>query len=280
MVAATRTRTRNLFWPLAAAGALAIGLLTTTLTRMAHDFDRAARDREQALVENGFAAKVAEIGHQVVPQAVWDDAVVHLDNRFDPAWAHDNVGQYLSAIDGFGLAYVLDARDRPVYGMAEGADVSPRTYRAYSALLSPMIARLRALERAAPASGAAPGAMHRPLQLNSTKVVDGRVIVFTATRVQPDFGQARLGGPRAPIIVTGREIDSALLESFSNRYMLTQLHLHPEDSRAEPAEAHGSIVDDTGAAVGQGAEFLGGQAEIVGYHCGAVGSTRDRHLQQ
>ncbi len=249
MVAARRLRTRNLFWPLAAAGVVAIGLLTTTLTRMAHDFDRAARDREQELVENGFAAKVAEIGHQVVPQAAWDDAVIHLDNRFDQRWAHDNVGQYLSAIDGFSLAYVLDADNRPVYGMADGADVSPTTYQKYGDLLAPVVARLRALEIAAPATGAEAGGVRRPLQLNTAKVIDGRVLIFTATRVQPDFGQSRLTGPRAPVIVTGREIDSGLLESFSNRYMLTQLHLHPDDSRNEPAEAHGSITDDTGMAV-------------------------------
>ncbi len=249
MVAARRAKTRNLFWPLAAAGVVAIGLLTTTLARMALDFDRAALHREQELVENGFAAKVAEIGHQVVPQAVWDDAVIHLDNRFDPLWAHDNIGQYLSEIDGFNLAYVLDARDRPVYGMAEGKDVAPRTFEPYSTLLAPLVARLRALEAAAVRKDPDAGSVRAPLQLNSAKVIDGRVIIFTATRVQPDFGRARLTGARAPIIVTGRELDSALLDSFSNRYMLTQLHLHPDDSRGETTEAHGSIADDAGTAV-------------------------------
>ena len=248
MVAPKRSRMRNLFWPLAAAGAVAIGLLTTTLTRMAHDFDRAALNREQALVENGFAAKVAEIGHQVLPQAVWDDAVVHLDNRFDRQWAHDNIGQFLSTIDGFTFAFVLDPLDRPVYGMNKGEDVSPGTYDQYQPLLAAMVERVRRLEAAAPPA-AGPGRVGRPVQVNSAKVLDGRVIIFSVTRVQSDFGQARLRGPRAPIIITGREVDASLLGGFSERYMLTQLHLHPDDSRGEPDEAHGSIRDDAGVAV-------------------------------
>ena len=233
MVSPKRSGMRNLFWPLSAAGAVTNGLLTTTLTRTDHDFDRAALNREQALVENGFAAKVAEIGHQVLPQAVWDDAVVHLDNRFDRQWAHDNIGQFLSPIDGFTFAYVLDPLDRPVYGMNKGEDVSPGTYDQYQPLLAAMVERVRRLEAAAPPE-AGPGRVGRPVQVNSAKVLDGRVIIFSVTRVQSDFGQARLRGPRAPIIITGREVDASLLGGFSARYMPTQLPLHPADSRGAP----------------------------------------------
>ena len=88
---------RDLFWALAAMGVTAIVALTMGLLQFATKSDEVAREREETVIANGVSARIREIEHQVTPNAVWDDAVRNLDNRFDASWAHDNVGQFIGA---------------------------------------------------------------------------------------------------------------------------------------------------------------------------------------
>jgi sensor domain CHASE-containing protein len=138
-----RARARNQFWAVAACGGVAIAVLTATLGRMAEDFDRVALQREQVVVENGLSSRVHEIGRQVIPQAVWDEAVLNLDNRFNRDWARDNVGTYLHVTNGFQFSWVLDAADRPIYGMDDGGDVPVSHFDQIAGPVAHIIAEVR-----------------------------------------------------------------------------------------------------------------------------------------
>lgn len=245
-----RANTKNQFWAVAAGGGVAILLLTLTLNGMAEDFDRAALNREQNLVENGLVSRAAEIGRQVVPQAVWDDAVANLDNRFDRDWAHDNIGAYLHMTSDFQFSWVLDARNRPVYGMQGGIDAPLSDYDA----IAPAVARIVEAVRRSEAdrltnASIATTAPQDAIVANTTDAIGSSLFVLSATLVQPDFGTATLQGERAPVIVTGRLVDAAYISSFSQRYMLKDAHMHMRDARGEPGQAHVGIANAEGRTV-------------------------------
>lgn len=242
-----RARARNQFWAVAAVGGVAIAVLTATLGRMAEDFDKAALQREQVVVGNGLSSRVAEIGRQVVPQAVWDDAVVNLDNRFNRDWARDNIGTYLHVTDEFRFSWVLDAADRPIYGMDDGEDVPMSRFDKIAGPAARIVAEVREAEAVRTSSAAGPSTgPQSAIVANATDLIDGELFVLSATLVQPDFGTARITGRRAPVIVTGRVMDQAFIDTFSRRYMLEDAHLHMNDSRGETAQAHAGVSNPAG----------------------------------
>jgi diguanylate cyclase (GGDEF)-like protein len=249
MSAPARKHARNYFWPLLALGAVAAAQLIGTLITFARQSDQAVQRREQAVVENGLRARMAEIGQLVVTEAVWDEAVRHLDNSFDKDWAHDNIGEFFNVTDGFEFAYVVDRDDAALYGMEQGRDVAPAKYKK---TIAPATANLIAKVRADEAERAktkrlSPDISSTPIQASAMKLLDGRLFVLTATLVQPDFGKSKISGPRAPVIVTGDEIDQPFINEFANRYLLDRAHLHEAGAKLEPDQAHVGIRDETGA---------------------------------
>lgn len=245
-----RAKARNLFWAVAAGGGIAIALLTVTLLRMSDDFDRVAKAREQVVVSNGLSSRVVELGRSVVPTAVWDDAVVNLDNRFDRDWARDNIGTYLHATEGLEFSWVLNADDRPIYAMEEGRDVATSGFANLEPSVSGIIGKVRQAEASRVAAGASSATSPQvAIVANTTAMIGSDLFILSATLVQPDFGTARIRGRRAPIVVTGHKVDQAFIDGFAARYMLTDAHLHPDDARLEPDQAHVGIPGPSGAVV-------------------------------
>ena len=245
-----RARARNHFWTIAAGGLAAIALLGVTLTRMSEGFDRISLEREQVVVDNGLSSRFEEIGRSVVPQVVWDEAVVNLDNRFERAWAQDNIGTYLHVTGGFQFSWVLDAEDRPVFGMDGGQDAALSSYDALSRSTSSIVARVRQAEAARTAIATSDVTVPQAaIVATTTDVIGTDLYVLSAALVQPDFGTARISGRRAPVVVTGMKVDTPFLEAFERRYMLSDAHLHSEDSRIEPDQAHVGIRNSQGLVV-------------------------------
>jgi diguanylate cyclase (GGDEF)-like protein len=240
----------DFFWPLAILAVFTVALLVSTLFSLVHHFDAVARDREQTVVSNGLTGMTEEIAHRVVAQTVWDEAVRRLDNRFDPAWAAENVGQFLSLTAGFDVSFVLDAGDRPVYAADGAKTVDAAMFRRFAPAAAAVLTRVRKAEASRPGGvRASPGPSDKPVQASTIAEVNGHLYILSVTLVQPDFGHARIQGARAPVVVTGMLLEAPFLEMFSTRYMLTNLHVHDSDSRAEPGEAHVPLVSLEGAHV-------------------------------
>lgn len=106
--------------PLMVIGTLLVLTLTLGVHFAVRAFDRSSEIREQTLARNGISQRIAEVGMMVVPQADWDDAVKHLDNRYDPEWAAANIGKYLTATNGFHRSFVLDVSGNPVFAARDG----------------------------------------------------------------------------------------------------------------------------------------------------------------
>lgn len=237
---------RDLFWALAAMGVTAIAALTFGLLQFASNSDENAREREETVIANGVSGRVHEIEHQVIPNAVWDDAVRNLDNRFDAAWAHDNIGQFYRSTGDFAFTMVLDTDNQLLYAMRDGVDASSSISWAERDIAEPLIENVRAREAS---NQVHHDTLAHAVQASSINWVDSRLFIITATLVQPDFGHFQITHMRAPIVLTGRELDEAFLTAFAQRYLLSNLHVHEGDSRVEAGEAHAQLRDRSGAVI-------------------------------
>ena len=217
--------------------------------------DSASRDREEALVRNGFAARVTELEALVTPNADWDDAVQNLAVAYSPDWARDNLGIYFTQTSHFQLAFLVDGAGQVIYGRNAGDhdDANPASFSALAQASGRIIAAVRDGEAArGPLSPSAKGDMiSRPIQASTVTFAGGQPMVMTATLVQPDFGKALPAGPRAPIIITGRGLTGDFLDTFSNRYLLADARVVADAAPLPPGLAHAALRVGDEAAVAQ-----------------------------
>ena len=241
----------DFFWPLVVLAIFALGLLVAVAFVLVRQFDVSARDREQAVVENGLIERTQEVGQMVAPQVEWDEAVRRLDNRLDASWAHDNLSAYLDHVDGFDRVFVLDGQDQPRYASEGATIVAADHYAVFAGAARSLVAAVRTAEAARDSIPAAPGgkAFFRPIQAATVTSADGGLGILTATLVQPDMGHARPRGARAAIVLTRMPIDAAFLKAFGERFLLTGFRLGPPGGQASPDTAHIAVRDDQGHAL-------------------------------
>lgn len=245
---ARATMNARLLSPMIVLPFVVIAAFWTVSKVLAHRFDTAAQAREETIVRHGFDNFAAEMAARVVPQTAWDEAVIHLDNRFDPSWARDNIGRFLNQASGFDTVFVLDDTDAPVFAATAGDPAPLAIYSAYDPDMQPVVARLRTLEadRGGAAAALRSDRMAPPLQVTSIVDRGDGAELVSATLVQPDFGHATLQHARAPIVIAAMRFDGAPLQSFTARYLLDDEHLHAGDARMEAGQAHVVLRDIRG----------------------------------
>ncbi len=238
-----------LFAPLAAVGVIALALLLGGCFFVSAIVDNLSRTREQTVVFHGMASKRQEIARSLSAQLSWDEAVRHLDNHFDRAWARDNIGRFFHDTQGIAKSFVLDAGDRPLIASKGGREAPTAIFKPVQPKVQAVIAQVRAAEAQRNRGGAVMTPLNDSLQSDTIALVDGVPYIFTATLVQPDFGTARIKGSKAPIVVTGMEIGKDFLAAFGRRYMLDNLRLHKVGSGWEPSGAYIPLLSDAGSLV-------------------------------
>ena len=155
--------------------------------------DGDALRHEQALVARGMDAKIADVERVISPQVVWDDAVRHLDNRFDLGWTAENIGAYLTGQAGFDRIFVVDGENRTLFNARFGQPAEAADYQRYAATFAPLIAKVRALEAARPrvtGPNADGTLVSSPIHASAVEPLDGEAHLVTVSLVQPDFGKA------------------------------------------------------------------------------------------
>ena len=247
----TTIRTADFFWPSATLILLVLTVLAIGLDVISRQVDRAGAEREQAVVAHGLKQRVSEVQQMVIPQVVWDDAVRHLDIRYDPIWATSNIGRYLTQTDGFDRVYVLDAQDHPLFAFVNGKVAPNGAFGKYASVAAPLVGRVRMEEGrrvTLPQNGTA-DMLGYPVQSSALVRGEGRLSIVTATLVQPDFGTVR-SSRRAPIVVTAMPVDATFLQNFAKRFLLKGLRLDLSGRPAPASFARVDITDPRSSALG------------------------------
>ncbi len=232
---------------------LVLAVVVCFQTLVATAADNQAHLREERLIANGVEDWTRSVERQIAVEANWDDAVRNLGAQFDHDWADANVGQFLSSIAGIEEVYVLDARDKPVYGLGLGGNAPHASYRRLEGAATALVARVRLAEQARPTPVGRPPfktVISKPIHASALQVVDGQPMIVTATLVQPDFG--RVATPRrAPIVITGEALDAAFVAAFSERYLLDGLQVHAEPPSLAANESSVPLWTAAGASAGR-----------------------------
>ena len=221
-------RRAKLFGPIGAMTISGLVLLVALALFLIERFDVVAAQREQVLVEHGFARQIDELSAVIATQVDWDEAIRNLDHKFDPQWADFNVGNYLYTFNGFSHSFVLDRNGMPIYASIRGERASLQAVAEFADVANKLLPGIRNAElrrgpfrqRAGKGNVVIP-----PIQSSTTAQVAGATYIVTATLVQPDFGKVLPKGPRAPIVIAAKPIDRSMLDAFAGRYLLNQLLL-------------------------------------------------------
>lgn len=145
---------------------------------------------------------------------MWDEAVIHLVQRFDRVWADDNLGPYLGREQGNDYVLVLDGSDRPLYAFHRGQvrqqfDVTRELGTAFADSLA--LAR----ERSNAAS---------PVVAGYTRVGSG-VYVYSVAPVLPLTEKVTLPPGGKTVMAIVRKVDGSFFHQLSRDPSSPPLHM-------------------------------------------------------
>lgn len=98
-------------------------LVTGVVLGSAAWIDAGAVGRQQRVVAAALDKSIEKIPYDQESVAIWDDAVVNVRNSFNPAWIDVNLGVWMYDYFKHDRVYVLDAKSRALYTMADGKEV-------------------------------------------------------------------------------------------------------------------------------------------------------------
>jgi len=243
---------KKIAMPMAAITLATVALLLCMVFVIAERVDKGALTHDEMLVASGLRVKTADMERSLVPQTLWDEAVRHLDNRYDPAWAQANIATFLIDQSGFDEVVLLDPDDKVLLAQAGQNGLTAPDVQARLQTFAPLVARLRRLERSAPrfeGGKTEDKLVSTPMQVSATTRLGDDVYLTTAALVRPDFGGARIKGARAPVVVAAIRMDAPFLSGLAGQFLLSGVHLHRADVEREAGFAHVSLRGADGAVV-------------------------------
>lgn len=259
---------RDFTRPLAATALVVLVAAAVMMMVLVRQIDRDAAAREQAILAHGVDSRFAELAASIEPQLAWDEALLRLDHRFDPVWARDNLGVYLTDNAGFDTVRLLDRNDRPLFAYAAAA-ASIRPPPLDLPAVAAIVAKVRHEEhvRRISASATLPTRGLPPVYATAAARLDGRVHLLIAMIVSPDLGRVRPLGETAPLVLVTRPLDQDFLDLISARFLIQGLHYcegeellgsHADEAHVELMDARGQMVASLGwAPVRPSAAVLG-----------------------
>jgi diguanylate cyclase (GGDEF)-like protein len=242
---------RDFTRPLAATALVVLVAAAAMMMVLVRQIDRDAAAREQAILAHGVESRFAELAASIQPQLAWDEALLRLDHRFDPVWARDNIGVYLTENAGFDTVRLLDRNDRPLFAYAATTALTgtpPLDLPAVAAI----VAKARFEERSRRTSARTPSTRGvPPVYATAAARIDGRVHLLIAMIVSPDLGRVRPLGQTAPLVLVTRTLDQSFLDLIAARFLIHGLHYREGEERlgSHADEAHVELMDARGQMV-------------------------------
>ena len=201
--------------PILVVGTAAIALVAGVLFLATRESDDIASERQYLLVSHALTASFAKITRDQESVSVWDEAVQRSKGDLDFDWFDANFGIWLYDYFGHDRTYVLDANDKPIYGMMDGERADPSSFTTSSTALSPLVKRLREDMRA----GKLPEGATSP-SLANLVMIEARPAMASIVPIISDTGRIVETPGSERLHVSIRFLDGTFLESLSKQYLL------------------------------------------------------------
>lgn len=237
-------------WAAAIFAACVIALAATQFYA-SYDVDKNTRIRSEQMVANGIAGYRRDLVGRLFPQTFWDDAVIHLDNKFDPLWADIFIADYFRQSEGFDTIIVVGPDGNARFAEEDDRAVPQARLAAIMGAAAPLISKIRADEKVrGPLPDRIPDRLRlTPILAQSMERIGGDVQFLAASLVQPDRS-ARIVGSRAPIVLVAKRVDARMIKTIGNRFLLSDPHLASDVSSFDPKHGRVTLDSITGAPVG------------------------------
>ncbi|MGF1629816.1 MAG: ATP-binding protein [Kiloniellaceae bacterium] len=198
-----------------------------------------AIEASEHLARSVLAAEADTVKNHARDYATWGEAVESLVLSFDESWADENIGTWANEGLGINATIVLDGRGQVTFGMIGGERLGPEIMDRVTSGLGELIT----MTRATPLD---------PLgvALSGYVLLDGGIAIAAAAPiVWTDGKPAQDDSGASAILVFVRSLDTEMLESIEQRYLLSGFHLAGAGDR--PAGATVALVDLSGAVLGR-----------------------------
>ncbi|HET6522708.1 MAG TPA: diguanylate cyclase, partial [Geminicoccaceae bacterium] len=230
---------RQVILPIAALVAGAMGVVGGFVLYAAAEQDAFAAESSVRLGWNALGAAERRLARLAKDYAWWDDAVAHLHDAPDPAWADDNIGRWVYDEHGIEMSFVLAPGGYTVYASVHG---ERREIEAAALLSAAALGRLAERARAAPPA-------HPEPAVGLVGAGEGGVAVVAVAAITPEQGGAL--GPRSEagsLLVFVEALDRAHLDAVAADTLLRGLrHVGPGAPTAAVAAAGGATLPLVGA---------------------------------
>lgn len=207
--------------PIVMAGSiLLIFLMGVSIYVTASRIESESNIREVQLIQNGLNIEIARVNGGVESQTLWDDAVLHLDNKLDAKWAKQYLTEYLWANGGYNLIFVLNGSNKPNYATLDRQSIDPLQFEDLRGQLTSVIETVRAKEaRRGPLNKGDPR-VPTPIRDHAIVRLGSALFITTADLIQPDNSIGAAPSRRGAILVAGQRIDKEFLSKIEQQYLI------------------------------------------------------------
>jgi diguanylate cyclase (GGDEF)-like protein len=229
--------------PIGAIVVVAVICLVIAILTSARRADEMALKREQQLIQQAIVERGARMLRQVESVATTDRATQAVREKYDPQWVDEHIGRWLENFFDHDLVVIVDGSDRVEYARSRaGGDIASMPLpRALVAIRN----FVRGGSDAAPA-GALPviGAQEAGKPSRSAAWIEqvmGKPAIVMAVAIGSETELAA-GNVTAPIVLSVKFIDSALLQGIGDHLQLSDLR--PAGDASQTADGYVTAIAD------------------------------------
>ncbi len=221
----------RLIIPVLALLVTGVAVAVIVLFLAARSLDKRAIGTTTQLALSAMAAEQRALNNLAFDYTWWDEMTAHLVDSYDPTWADDNIGSYLSDTYGIGYSFMIGRDDKTLAAFMDGAPMKDAdAFEVFPTGLRALVERTRTapMDRPKPAVGLA---MHR-----------GGIQILVASAVTAENPTAeQLRRHVRPVFVMAKAVDDLLLAKMAGDFLLNGLHV---DTAPAPQDSSSIILSD------------------------------------
>jgi diguanylate cyclase (GGDEF)-like protein len=237
----------KLIVPIGTIVAVAVICLIIAIVSSARRADEMAVKREQQLVQQAIVERGARMLRQVESVATTQRATQAISEKYDPQWVDEHLGRWLQSFFDHDLIVVVDGSGRTVYSRSRSTGDNANT--PLPSALDPILDFVRGRINTVPAGALpviAPQDAATPRRSAGWIMqVMGKPAIVLAVVIGPE-NDLGAGKAAAPVVVSVKFIDAALLQAIGDHLQLSGLHAADDPGKTSNGYVTAAITDPQG----------------------------------
>jgi diguanylate cyclase len=237
----------KLIVPIGAIVVVAVICLVIAIVASARRADEMAVKRERELIQQAIVERGARMLRQVESVATTDRATQAIREQYDPQWVDEHLGGWLQNFFDHDLIMIVDGADRVAYARSRiaGDTAVSNLPPGLDSILDFVRGRLDVVPAGALPVIAPQDAGKRSRSAGWIKQVMDKPGIVLAVAIGSQ-NELAAGKPAAPVVVSVKFIDNALLQSIGDDLQLSGLRLAADRGKTPDGYVTAAIADPRG----------------------------------